>query len=167
MIMQKTSTILSVIIVLLSHLLWAQNHNMHPLTDDCDKIQSLLAHLEEFKGSLINGAAYECKSPYLLPDFTTARVLVPGEGKFWPVTMTSDDLQLVEAESKYLLLIQKLMKCVYLNSWKGSETIVGEGIYHYNLRQTISTSGYLKNILISYYKRNGSQLYCLELALTN
>lgn len=135
---------------------------------DCDKVQVLLTNLNEFKGPLINDNAYECRSPYILDGFAGARVIVYGkEGKNWMVNMNTEEMQQIEAESKYLLLVQSLMKCVYLNSWKGGETIVGDGIYHYNFRQTISASEHYKNILISYYKVKNTVFYKVEITLTN
>ena len=146
----------------------AQTKIQAPAMDDCDKVQSLSSNLNEFKGSLINDNAYECNHHYVLDDFTGARVIVPGnDAKYWTVNMNTDEMQQVEAESKYLLLVQALMKCVYLNSWKGSETIVGDGIYHYNFRQTISSSEYYKNILVSYYKEKNTGLYKVEITITN
>ncbi|HXH19776.1 MAG TPA: hypothetical protein VNJ07_11915 [Chitinophagales bacterium] len=161
--------IFTLIILLLSTFFYtgAQKKPYEPQST-CDKVQLLLTNLDEFKGALINDNAYECKSAYILDGFTGARVIVPGkEGKYWTVNMNTDNMQQIEAESKYLLLVKELMKCVYLNSWKGREDIVGEGIYHYNFRQTISATGYYKNILISYYKVKNSESYRVEITLTN
>ena len=134
----------------------------------CDKVQSLLTNLNEFKGTLINDNAYECRSTYILDDFSGARVIEPGkESKYWTVNMNTDALPQVEAESKYLLLVQELMKCVYLNSWKGSEQLVGDGIYHYNFKQSISTNGNYKAILVSFYNIKNTELYKVEITLTN
>ncbi len=134
----------------------------------CDKVQAMLTHLDEFKGSLINDNAYECRSAYIPDGFSAARVIVPGkEGKYWTVNMNTEAMPQVEAESKYLLLVQELMKCVYLNSWKGSEHIVADGVYHYNFKQSISTTGYYKNILVSFYNIKNTELYKVELTLTN
>ena len=149
-------------------ILCAQKNQPVPVMDDCDKVQALLTHLYEFKGALINDNAYECKSAYVLNDFIGARVIVPGkEGKYWTVNMNTDALQKIEAESKYMLLVQQLMKCVYLNSWKGKEDIVGDGIYHFNFKQTISNNGYYKNILVSYRQLKPAELYKVEITLTN
>jgi len=139
-----------------------------PVMDNCDRVQTLLTRLPDFKGALINDNAYECRKEYILDGFTEARVLVPGkEGKYWTVNMNTDEMQQVEAESTYLLLIKELMKCTYLNSWKGSETIVGDGIYHFNFKQSISASGYYKNILISYYQLKNNKMYRVEVTMTN
>ena len=136
--------------------------------DDCDKVQMFFNMLEEFRGPLINDNAYECKSASLLDGFKAARVIVPGkEGKYWTVNMDTEAMQQLEAETKYLELVHQLMKCIYLNSWKGGETIVEDDVYHFNFKQTISNTSHYKSILISYYKIKSSELYKVEITLTN
>lgn len=136
--------------------------------DDCGKVQTLLTVIEEFRGSRINDRAYKCKTGYILDGFEAAQVTVPGnDAKYWTVNMDTEPMPQVEAEAKYLTLIKDLMKCVYLNSWKAGETAIEENFYHFNLKQTISTTGYYKNILISYYKLNNSDFYKVEITFNN
>ena len=73
------------------------------MMDDCDKVQSLLNRLPDFQGALINDDAFECRREYILDEFTGARIIVPGkEAKYWTVNMNTEEMQKVEAESKYL-----------------------------------------------------------------
>lgn len=147
---------------------YGQNSATQTPIGNCEKVQSLLSVLEEFRGAHINDDAYECRREYILDGFKEARVIVPGkEAKFWTVNMNTEEMQQIEAETFYLQLVKELLRCTYLNSWKAGETIVGEGIYHYNFKQTISKTGNYKSILISYYKLKTAELYKVEITLTN
>lgn len=161
-------TLFNIISFLATSCSFAQVSQHNENMDDCDKVQSFFNTLEEFRGPLINDNAYQCKNMYLLNGFNAGRVIVPGkEGKFWTVNMNTEDLQQIEAETKYLELIHQLMKCIYLNSWKAGETFIGDDIYHYNFKQSISNTDYYKSILVSYYKLKNSELYRVEITLKN
>jgi len=131
---------------------------------DCEKVQTLLTIIEEFRGPKINDSAYECKSDFILDGFKAAKVTGPGnDAKYWTVNMNTEPMTQVEAEAKYLTLIQDLMRCSYLNSWKAGETTIEENLYHFTLKQTISNTGHYKSILVSYYKLSNAELYKVEI----
>lgn len=166
--MKTIFTLLFCLFLLFSGSSFSQSPKPVSSLDDCDKVQSLLTTLHDFKGELINDNAYGCKSNFILEGFTGARVIVPGkEAKYWTVNMNSDDLLEVEAETMYVSLVQKLARCVFLNSWKHGETGMGDEKYHYNFKQTISSSDHYKSILVSYYKLKNKSAYRVEFTLMN